>query len=117
MIQNFPIRRITAEGGCVGRLRGVVAEIEAEDVLIDVMGVGYIVRCGARTLARLPSPVLKVLAPSLSIWKIRKRQTTAEHDCVSATGALSNWSMSPGAFYSARSASTGFTDAARRAGI
>jgi hypothetical protein len=27
------------------------------------------------------------------------------------------WSMSPGAFYSARSASTGFTDAARRAGI
>ncbi|MHB8286693.1 MAG: Holliday junction branch migration protein RuvA [Caulobacteraceae bacterium] len=38
----------------IGRLRGVVAEIEAEDVLIDVMGVGYIVRCGARTLARLP---------------------------------------------------------------
>jgi Holliday junction DNA helicase RuvA len=39
----------------IGRLRGVVAEIESEDVLIDVMGVGYIVRCGSRTLARLPS--------------------------------------------------------------
>jgi Holliday junction DNA helicase RuvA len=39
----------------ISRLRGVVAEIESEDVLIDVMGVGYIVRCGSRTLARLPS--------------------------------------------------------------
>jgi Holliday junction DNA helicase RuvA len=38
----------------IGRLRGVVAEIESEDALIDVMGVGYIVRCGSRTLARLP---------------------------------------------------------------
>jgi Holliday junction DNA helicase RuvA len=38
----------------IGRLRGVVAEIEAEDCLIDVMGVGYQVRCGARTLGRLP---------------------------------------------------------------
>jgi Holliday junction DNA helicase RuvA len=39
----------------IGRLRGVVAEIESEDVLIDVMGVGYVVRCGSRTLARLPA--------------------------------------------------------------
>lgn len=38
----------------IGRLRGVVAEIEAEEALIDVMGVGYLVRCGARTLARFP---------------------------------------------------------------
>ena len=38
----------------IGRLRGAVAEVGEEDLLIDVMGVGYLVRCGARTLARLP---------------------------------------------------------------
>ena len=38
----------------IGRLRGVVAEIGEEDALIDVGGVGYVVRCGARTLGRLP---------------------------------------------------------------
>ncbi|MCG9917611.1 MAG: Holliday junction branch migration protein RuvA [Phenylobacterium sp.] len=38
----------------IGRLRGTVAEIGEEDALIDVMGVGYVVRCGARTLSRLP---------------------------------------------------------------
>jgi Holliday junction DNA helicase RuvA len=39
----------------IGRLRGEVAEIGEEDALIDVMGVGYVVRCGARTLGRLPA--------------------------------------------------------------
>ncbi len=39
----------------IGRLRGVVVEIEPEDCLIDIMGVGYLVRCGARTLGRLPA--------------------------------------------------------------
>ena len=38
----------------IGRLRGLVAEIGEEDALIDVGGVGYVVRCGARTLGRLP---------------------------------------------------------------
>jgi Holliday junction DNA helicase RuvA len=38
----------------IGRLRGVVAEIETEEALIDVMGVGYLVRCGSRALARFP---------------------------------------------------------------
>jgi Holliday junction DNA helicase RuvA len=38
----------------IGRLRGIVAEIGEEEALIDVMGVGYIVRCGSRTLQRLP---------------------------------------------------------------
>ena len=39
----------------IGRLRGAVAEVGEEDALIDVMGVGYVVRCGARTLGRLPA--------------------------------------------------------------
>ena len=38
----------------IGRLRGVVAEVSEEEALIDVMGVGYLVRCGGRTLSRLP---------------------------------------------------------------
>lgn len=38
----------------IGRLRGVVAEVGEEDALIDVVGVGYVVRCGSRTLGRLP---------------------------------------------------------------
>ena len=40
----------------IGRLRGLVAEVGEEDALIDVGGVGYVVRCGARTLGRLPAP-------------------------------------------------------------
>jgi Holliday junction DNA helicase RuvA len=39
----------------IGRLRGVVAEVGDEEALIDVAGVGYVVRCGARTLSRLPA--------------------------------------------------------------
>ena len=39
----------------IGRLRGIVAEVSEEDALIDVMGMGYQVRCGSRTLARLPA--------------------------------------------------------------
>ena len=39
----------------IGRLRGTVVEVEPEDCVIDVMGVGYLVRCGARTLGRLPA--------------------------------------------------------------
>ena len=39
----------------IGRLRGVVAEVGEEEALIDVGGVGYVVRCGSRTLGRLPA--------------------------------------------------------------
>ncbi len=38
----------------IGRLRGVVADVEEEEAVIDVGGVGYVVRCGSRTLQRLP---------------------------------------------------------------
>ena len=40
----------------IGRLRGLVAEVAEEDALIDVGGVGYVVRCGSRTLSHLPAP-------------------------------------------------------------
>ena len=40
----------------IGRLRGMVAEVGEEEALIDVGGVGYVVRCGSRTLGRLPAP-------------------------------------------------------------
>ena len=40
----------------IGRLRGVLAEVEADHCLIDCAGVGYVVACGARTLGRLPAP-------------------------------------------------------------
>ncbi|MDP3803391.1 Holliday junction branch migration protein RuvA [Brevundimonas sp.] len=40
----------------IGRLRGVLAEVEADHCLIDCVGVGYVVFCGARTLQRLPAP-------------------------------------------------------------
>ena len=38
----------------IGRLRGILAEVGEEDALIDVGGVGYVVRCGARTLSHMP---------------------------------------------------------------
>lgn len=37
----------------IGRLRGTVLERTDEEALIEVGGVGYIVRCGVRTLAEL----------------------------------------------------------------
>jgi Holliday junction DNA helicase RuvA len=38
----------------IGRLRGELAEVGEEEALVDVGGVGYLVRCGAKTLSRLP---------------------------------------------------------------
>ena len=48
----------------IGRLRGLVAEVGEEDALIDVAGVGYVVRCGSRTLERLPAPGEETLCMS-----------------------------------------------------
>jgi len=39
----------------IGRLRGLVDEIGEDEAVIDVAGVGYVVRCGSKTLARLPA--------------------------------------------------------------
>jgi Holliday junction DNA helicase RuvA len=52
----------------IGRLRGVVAEIAEEDALIDVGGVGYVVRCGSRTLSRLPAVGDEALLHVESQW-------------------------------------------------
>ena len=40
----------------IGRIRGMLAEVEQDHCLIDCAGVGYVVACGARTLQRLPAP-------------------------------------------------------------
>jgi Holliday junction DNA helicase RuvA len=52
----------------IGRLRGAVAEVSEEEALIDVMGVGYMVRCGSRTLARLPAVGDEALIHVESHW-------------------------------------------------
>ncbi len=40
----------------IGRLRGILAEVEADHCVVDCGGVGYVVACGSRTLQRLPAP-------------------------------------------------------------
>jgi Holliday junction DNA helicase RuvA len=52
----------------IGRLRGVVAEAAEEDALIDVAGVGYVVRCGTRTLDRLPALGEEIVLHVESQW-------------------------------------------------
>jgi len=52
----------------IGRLRGVLVEVGDEEALIDVGGVGYSVRCGVRTLSRLPAPGEEVLLHIETQW-------------------------------------------------
>ena len=52
----------------IGRLRGVLAEVAEETALIDVGGVGYVVRCGSRTLSRLPAMGDETLLHIESQW-------------------------------------------------
>lgn len=52
----------------IGRLRGLVAEITEEEALIDVAGVGYLVRCGSRTLGHLPPLGEEVVLHIESQW-------------------------------------------------
>ena len=40
----------------IGLLRGVVASVAAEQVVLDVNGVGYVVDCALTTMERLPVP-------------------------------------------------------------
>lgn len=37
----------------IGRLKGIVAEVELDHCIIDCGGVGYVATCGSRTLSRL----------------------------------------------------------------
>jgi len=53
----------------IGRLRGLLVEVGESDCLIDVMGVGYVVQCGARTLARLPPIGEEVVAHIESVTR------------------------------------------------
>jgi Holliday junction DNA helicase RuvA len=39
----------------IGKLAGIVDQVAATSVVIDVGGVGYVVQCGQRTLSRLPA--------------------------------------------------------------
>ena len=45
----------------IGRLRGPLLETGDEEALVEAGGVGYIVRCGVRTLAALPKPDNEVI--------------------------------------------------------
>ncbi|ESQ93253.1 Holliday junction DNA helicase RuvA [Asticcacaulis sp. AC460] len=45
----------------IGRLRGPLLEAGDEDALVEAGGVGYIVRCGVRTLAAMPKPDTEVI--------------------------------------------------------
>ena len=38
----------------IGRLRGLLLEISEEEVLVECGGVGYLVRCGVRSLSAMP---------------------------------------------------------------
>lgn len=38
----------------IGRLRGILLELSEEEVLVECGGVGYLVRCGVRTLSAMP---------------------------------------------------------------
>ncbi|ESQ76111.1 Holliday junction branch migration protein RuvA [Asticcacaulis sp. AC402] len=45
----------------IGRLRGPLLEVGDEDAIVEAGGVGYIVRCGVRTLAAMPKPDAEIL--------------------------------------------------------
>lgn len=45
----------------IGRLRGLLLETGDEEVLLECAGVGYIVRCGVRTLADLPELGVEII--------------------------------------------------------
>ena len=39
----------------IGRLRGVLLEVGDEEVMVEAGGLGYMVRCGVRTIAEMPA--------------------------------------------------------------
>ncbi len=45
----------------IGRLQGLLLETSEEEVLIECAGVGYLVRCGVRTLSAMPELGVEVI--------------------------------------------------------
>ena len=52
----------------IGRLRGILVEVELDHCMIDCAGVGYVAACGSRTLSRLPAPNEEVILYIQSQW-------------------------------------------------
>ena len=52
----------------IGRLRGMLAEVGEDELLVDAGGVGYVVRAGSRTLSRLPPLGDEVLVHVETRW-------------------------------------------------
>jgi Holliday junction DNA helicase RuvA len=51
----------------IGKLRGVIDAYQEDAIILDVHGVGYVVRCSARTLQALP-PAGEVATLSIETW-------------------------------------------------
>ncbi len=45
----------------IGRLRGLLLETSEEEVLVECAGVGYLVRCGVRTLSAMPELGVEII--------------------------------------------------------
>lgn len=56
----------------IGRLRGVLAEVELDHCVIDCAGVGYMATCGSRTLSRLGALGSEAILYTHSQWSVEQ---------------------------------------------